>query len=393
MSQSRFIGGILLIVGTSIGAGMLALPVVNAASGFWLSTLSLLGCWLLMTAGAFYILEVNLYLPPGKDMISMAEATLGQKGLVVAWVTYLFLLYALLSAYISGGADVLGGALHQIAIDVSPRALAVCFVFFFGLVVYRGIRQVDLMNRVLMFVKLGVFVLLVFCIAPYMQRAPLSTMHVSAIAGTLMVLATSFGYAIIVPNLRVYFNDDVAALKRVIWIGSFIPLVCYVIWDAVIIGSLPLEGVRGLLALNESAHTTSLLALTLEDTVHYPVISVFFRLFTGVSMLTAFLGVSLCLFSFLADGFNLTCKGRQGWLLFTLTFFPSLTLVMYYPGAYLYALHYAGYCCVVLLMFLPAWMSWCGRKRHRPSFIVPGGRFSQGLVMLAAVGLLAVSLY
>ena len=31
--RSRFIGGILLIVGTSIGGGMLALPVANAAVG------------------------------------------------------------------------------------------------------------------------------------------------------------------------------------------------------------------------------------------------------------------------------------------------------------------------------------------------------------------------
>ena len=63
--HSRFIGGLLLIIGTSIGGGMLALPVANAASGFWNSTIFLILCWLLMTLGAFFILEVNLYLPRG----------------------------------------------------------------------------------------------------------------------------------------------------------------------------------------------------------------------------------------------------------------------------------------------------------------------------------------
>ena len=53
---SRFIGGILLIVGTSIGGGMLALPVANAAVGFWQSSAFLFICWALMTAGALYIL-------------------------------------------------------------------------------------------------------------------------------------------------------------------------------------------------------------------------------------------------------------------------------------------------------------------------------------------------
>jgi len=34
MANSKFIGGILLIVGTSIGGGMLALPVSTAEVGF-----------------------------------------------------------------------------------------------------------------------------------------------------------------------------------------------------------------------------------------------------------------------------------------------------------------------------------------------------------------------
>jgi tyrosine-specific transport protein len=83
--RSKFIGGVLLIVGTSIGGGMLALPVVNAASGFWQSSLLLILCWALMTVGALFILEVNLYLPPGKNMVSMAAATLGKPGLIVAY--------------------------------------------------------------------------------------------------------------------------------------------------------------------------------------------------------------------------------------------------------------------------------------------------------------------
>ena len=81
MRSAIYIGGILLIVGTSIGGGMLALPVANAATGFWQSSLFLLICWSLMTFGAFFILEANLYLPPGKHMVSMSAATLGTPAL------------------------------------------------------------------------------------------------------------------------------------------------------------------------------------------------------------------------------------------------------------------------------------------------------------------------
>ena len=132
---SRFIGGILLIIGTSIGAGMLALPIANAATGFWQSSIFLFLCWVFMTLGAFFILEANLYLPKGKNMISMAQATLGNYGLLIAWVSYLFLLYTLLSAYISGGTDILNSLLLKIEIHLRDWQASALFTRIFGLIV------------------------------------------------------------------------------------------------------------------------------------------------------------------------------------------------------------------------------------------------------------------
>ena len=97
MSKSSLIGGMLLIVGTSIGGGMLALPVAMAKNGFFSSILFLTLCWGVMTLGALLILEVNLHLPPGSNLISMARLTLGWPGQVLAWILYLFLLYTLLA--------------------------------------------------------------------------------------------------------------------------------------------------------------------------------------------------------------------------------------------------------------------------------------------------------
>src|SRR3990167_7556773 len=102
---SKLLGGILLIVGTTIGAGILALPVATAELGFWGSLVLLIGCWTVMTTCAFLFLEVNLWLPPNTNLISMAGATLGRGGQVIAWLAYLLLLYSILSAYIAGGGD------------------------------------------------------------------------------------------------------------------------------------------------------------------------------------------------------------------------------------------------------------------------------------------------
>ncbi|STX29899.1 tyrosine-specific transport protein [Legionella beliardensis] len=384
----KFIGGILLIVGTSIGGGMLALPVATAAAGFWSSSLFLLLCWAVMTLGALFILEANLYLPPGKHMVSMAAATLGNTGLLVAWLSYLFLLYTLLSAYISGGADVMGSLFSMVGISLSQWQSSLLFTLLFGLVVYGGIHKVDLLNRALMFGKLAVYLLLVFLIAPHIHMVNLSEGHYHYIIASIMILITSFGFAIIVPNLRDYFNDDLVTLRKVILIGSLIPLFCYLAWNAVIIGALPSSGTGGLAALMQSEHTTSDLAMVLSATVQSPLITSFFNFFTSICMLTAFLGVSLCLISFLADGFKVDQKGRAGLMLFILTFLPPLLLVIYYPGAYIHALNYAGIFCVILLLLLPALMVIYGRKKFTSRYLVPGGIYTPWIVIIASILLL-----
>lgn len=257
MLNSKLIGGILLIVGTSIGGGMLALPVSTAEVGFGNSLFFLIACWLIMTSGALLVLEVNLRLPPGSNMISMAKATLGLPGQIIAWITYLFLLYTLLAAYISGGSDVFNALLQKINIQLPTWVTSIIFTSIFSVVVYNGIRSVDYVNRGLMFGKLGVYVLLVAIISPHVSPSSLTGGSASAFTGMLMVLITSFGFASIVPSLRDYFDNDITTLRRVILLGSLIPLFCYIVWDAVIMGVVAREGNNGLIALMSSEHATS----------------------------------------------------------------------------------------------------------------------------------------
>lgn len=386
--NSRFLGGILLIAGTSIGGGMLALPVANAATGFWSSSLFLLLCWAIMTLGAFFILEASLYLPTGTHMISMAAATMGNGGLLLAWSSYLFLLYTLLSAYISGSSDVLASLFAMSGITLSSWQSSLLFTLLFGLIVYGGIRRVDQLNRLLMFGKLTAYVILVVLIAPHIQIRYLDGGDARNVVGSMMILITSFGFAIIVPNLRDYFNDDVKTLKRVVFVGSLIPLICYLAWDAVIMGSLPTRGDQGLASLMNNEHATSALTLMLSDRIHNRLINSCFDFFTSICMLTAFLGVSLCLISFLADGLKTEQRGWSGLGLFALTFVPPLLIVLYYPGAYIHALNYAGLFCVILLLLLPVLMTVFGRHRYSSRYQVPGGRATQWLIIAVSAALL-----
>lgn len=392
--DSKFIGGILLIVGTSIGGGMLALPVSTAEVGFTNSIFFLVMCWLVMTVGALLILEVNLRLPAGSNMVSMAKSTLGMPGQIIAWITYLLLLYTLLAAYISGGSDVMSGLLQKASINPPGWVTSFLFTLVFSLVVYGGIRSVDYVNRGLMFGKLGIYLLLVVIISPHVDLSTLRGGSMNAITSSLMVLITSFGFASIVPSLREYFNDDTRTLRKVILLGSLIPLTCYIIWDAVIMGVVQREGDDGLLALMTNEHATSGLTNALSSAVQNQWITGFFGFFTSICMITAFLGVSIGLFDFLADGLTLKKTGLQGKSTLALTFLPPLAVVLVNPGIYLHALSYAGVCCVILLLLLPAIMAWRARRIDPEGgiWLVPGGNLSLSLIALTALFLLTIAI-
>ncbi len=392
----KLIGGIMLIVGTSLGGGMLALPIGTAASGFIDTTIALVICWMAMTTCAFFILEVNLYLPKGANMVSMAQKTLGKGGAIITWLSYLMLLYTLLSAYIAGGSDVFQSLLHLINLNPPAPLTTSIYVLVFSAIVYTGIKTVDHVNSLLMYIKLFVYALLLVLIFPKVSLEKLQGGDWHYLKNSAMLLVTSYGFAIIVPSLREYFNDDIKQLKKVIFIGSLFPLFCYLAWVAAIMGVVPKLGNDGLIALMHDEHSTSGLAHAIDHAVRGNTITYLFRFFSSISMLTAFLGVSLCLFDFLSDGFKLNKKGRQGYIISALVFVPPLVLVLLHPGIYIQAMQYAGILCVILLLILPATMVYVGRyylKIDNSKFITPGGKITVLLILVLSICLLIYGAY
>ena len=199
---------------------------------------------------------------------------------------------------------------------------AVIFTLVFSIVVYLGIHIVDYLNRALMIVKLGAYLSLVFLLLPFISSDKLAVLAYSHLtsATALTVTITSFGFAIIVPSLRVYFAGEVNTLRKAIFLGSLVPLICYIAWDAAIMGVIPLSGAQGLVSMLHATHSTSVLVHTLTQTVGQQAVTVFAKLFTSICVLTSFLGVSLCLTDFLSDGFSLEKKGRSALMIHAMTF-------------------------------------------------------------------------
>ena len=151
MKINHYIGGILLVGGTTIGAGMLALPVLTSFVGFGPSIFIFFLCWLVMLLSALFFLDVNLAVEGEPNFISMVHKTLGGWWKGLSWIFYLLLLYSLTAAYISASIPLFVLAIKAITgytlpIWLAPFSLPILFGFF----VYLGTLGVDMINRLLM---------------------------------------------------------------------------------------------------------------------------------------------------------------------------------------------------------------------------------------------------
>lgn len=388
--KTRLIAGTLLVTGCAIGGGILALPIATAELGFIYSSLLLFFCWFLMTASAFLILEVTLWLPKNTNLISMTKATLGRSGQLVAWVTYLLLLYSLVAAYIAGGSDFLKNVLHILHVGLPDAAVSFLFTALLGYIVFLGIHAVDHVNRGLMLLKFLTFFLLVGLVSSHVSPHKLTTGHLTYLTPGLTVAITSFGFATMIPSLRNYFHDDVKQLRIAILVGSLIPLVLYILWNITVMGVIPREGQDGLMAILQSGRSTSEFVNILSALLNKQTITTCANLFTSICLFTSFLSVSLCLSDFLADGFSVEKKGKNSlWICFA-TLFPPLLIVWTSPGIFIAALAYAGIYCVILLVILPVLMTWCGRYRKKIArgYQVTGGK--PLLIILLVGGVLTI---
>jgi len=373
--KGSMLGGMLLITGSCIGAGMLGLPIITGISGFFPS-LSMFFCgWLFMTATALLLVEANGWFPRQVNLLTMTGHSLGKWGKAICWVTYLFLFYALLVAYISGIGSLTASFLKTSFHTHIPDWLgSFIFVLVFGWIIYLGTRKVDFVNRGLMFGKIGFFVLLLLIGVQYIQPKLLTRVAPEYAPAALPLLVIAFGFHNMIPSLTAYLKGD---LKRVRWTilgGSLMVFAIYLIWEVLVLGIVPIDGANGLIASLKNDHEAS---QAIAAIINSPSVRTFSQGLAFFALLTSFLAQALSLVHFLADGFKIDYKKQENFGLCTLALLPPLILSVIYPQLFFKALNFAGgVCAVILFGLLPAAMVWIGRYRMKTpgAHQLPGGR-------------------
>jgi amino acid permease len=361
-TTERQLGSIMIITGTVIGAGILALPIICAKLGFVLGSLLVLFAWLIMTYTALLIAEIALISPFGTSFASMSRRFLGVPGEITAWVTFLVILYAISMAYISAATS----AFSQYITFMPKWGLSILFVSIFMLFILFGIKIVDWANRILLSAKLFFLILassllITFVHTPYLFFEPLGW---TPFFIAMPVIITSFTSHVIVPTITDYLDKDPKAVFRVIIIGSTIPLLLYIAWLIAILGVLPLKGdnisFMNVIFAHKSASSANIgdVLSALSQLISVQIVNLSVNIFTDISVMTSYLSVSLALFHFNVDSYKLHKMQviNKNVVASFLTFIIPLVVVLISNNIFIPALAYVGLSIAILLIIMPILM-------------------------------------
>jgi tyrosine-specific transport protein len=390
----QIFGAILLIAGSCIGAGMLALPIVTGAAGFGPATVAFLFCWLYMTSTALILLEVNLWLGVEISIITMARRTLGPIGEATAWSTFLFLFYCVLVAYASASGTLVTDFFNGLwgwELPIWGGSLVLSLII--GLIVYLGTQAVDKINRFLMVGLIATYVALVALGMPHVNSSLLTHRNWGPTLFAIPVIIVSFGFHNMIPSITTYLRRRARPLQLTMLIGGFIPLLVYLLWELIILGIVPMsaEGFGG------AASSDRLGTEALRDAVGESWVVIIAQYFALFAILTSFLAQALSLRDFLGDGFKLSLR-RPGnrILMVLLAMVPPFLFGVYDPNAFINALQIAGGIgAMILFGILPCLMVWSKRYRSgdRNDCCMPGGRVVLCVFILIAATVMCGEIY
>lgn len=237
---------VALIVGSTVGAGALALPASTAPAGIVPAGGALFGVWVMLVCDALLIAEVNLAMMRERDeerlihgrghspvvipLADMAERTLGERGSVIMNGIYACVSLTILVAYINKAGDLLEGVLH-----IDPAVSATAFtVLLGGTVCFGGTRTADSINQALTYVCLAAFTALLAAGSYYADWNDATWVgSPAAVSDAIPIIFLTLVFHDLVPVVCSYLNGDSAKIRSGILIGSLIPLAMFELWNTI----------------------------------------------------------------------------------------------------------------------------------------------------------------
>lgn len=390
------LGGIMIIAGGTIGAGMLANPI--STSGVWFigSILILIYTWFCMMSSGLMLLEANLHYPTGASFDTIVKDLLGKGWNALNGLSLAFVLYILTYAYITSGGGITEGFINQLlsspesAVEIGRTSGSLIFAILLAAFVWFSTKAVDRFSTILIAGMVISFVLSISGLVSSVKSEILfdtlaqeNTEYLPYALAALPVCLVSFGFHQNVPSLVKYYHRDASKVVKSVFIGTAIALGIYMLWQLAIQGNLPRAAFGPVI---EKGGDIAALLNTLSATLETDYIAVALKFFAYMAIASSFLGVTLGLFDYIADLFNFDDSklGRTKTAL--VVFLPPLILSLEYPYGFVLAIGYAGLAATIWAAIVPALLAKaCRQKFPERQYTAFGGNGMVYFVILFGV--------
>ncbi|HSX26314.1 MAG TPA: aromatic amino acid transport family protein [Chlamydiales bacterium] len=348
----KFLSAVSIIVGTSIGAGMLGLPVETARGGFLPAICLFLLTWFISISSGLLFSEVLLTKPAGSNYISLGKNILGEKIKFAIFFFYILLFFSLIVAYTKGIGVLFS---HDFALVSAPWHGSLLFILLFLPLMFFGTHLIGKVNGLLTFILLTSFILLISIGTQNISFTHFAPKNWSLSLFSIPLMISSFGFHGTLPSLIDYLDRDRKKIQKSIVLGCTITLLIYLVWEFFILGSIPLHGEISL----TSAWMKDETAISpMSQLLKNPLIWNLAHIFSLTAIITSFFGVSIGLTDFLIDAFQISQNRNTRILLLSSVYLSALLLSMTELRVFYLSLNYgAGIAGTFLLIFLPALMA------------------------------------
>lgn len=390
--KNRVFGSTLIIAGTAVGAGMLAMPLTSAQMGFGMTFLLLSTLWVLLTFTALLYAEVHQYSPNDAGIAGITEQYFGLTGKLIVNFILLFFMYAVLTAYITGSGDLLFNLIPK-SLDLDPekarKIAALSFAIIFGIIVTIGIALSDITNRLFFGLKvLSFIVLLYFLFGKFsisnLQYPPTNNL---LLFSALPIFFMTFGFHICTPTINEYLQGDNQKLRLACIFGSTGIFIIYIIWQLATHGVLQQSELVAI--LNQDPSLNGLIH-AFEVTTGSKTISEIVRVFSVLALTTSYIGVSLGLSNAVKDLLSHFNMRKNNLMIGAITFIPPIIVGFTYPNIFLSAFSFAGVIFAFIGVILPVLLVFRARKLNPEGRRVRGGNISLIIALLFAVGIIII---
>ncbi len=363
--KKNLMSGILLVIGTSIGAGMLGLPVETAQIGFAPVCVSYLLCWGVMILSAMLFLQLQIKIQANGNIPSMARSTMGNRAARVVEALFALLYYSLLIAYLKGFTQIVSDTYPTLPFSLHA---GLAIVFFGGCIFFKehGMNKV---NSLLVYGLMITYLLIPIMGARHVEPQAFLRTNWQESLFSIPLIITAFGFHVIIPSLYHHQGKNPSTTRLSILIGTTITLIIYLSWQAVVIGIVPLESLVKAHKMDQTA------VIPMSKALQSSFLPVVGKLLGFFALTSSFLGVSTAFYDFMFDKLRISISHTSKMSLLSLILIPPLIIANSKIQVFYMLLRYGGgFGVVLLLVVLPVVMTICQKhkeNRLRHSFFRP----------------------